>query len=114
MKAKDLIKILQLNPEMDVKIYNGVVNDWMDVTLDTYTLVKEKPSTLLELINLQNMKNGLPLWDKLKKGYYKERDWEFENEYNINKKGFTHKKVFIIQGKYRNKSNFDRLGEIHY
>lgn len=114
MKAKDLIKILELNPESDVKLYNGMVDDWMDIQVDNITLVKERPSRVLEQINFQRNKDGLPLWDKLKKNYYKERDWEFENEYNVHKKGFTRKNVLLVQGKLRNKSSFDRLGKINY
>jgi hypothetical protein len=46
----------------------------MDIQVDNITLVKERPSRVLEQINFQRNKDGLPLWDKLKKNYYKERD----------------------------------------
>jgi hypothetical protein len=117
MKAKDLIKILEQNPEQDVKIYNGFVDDWMDIEIYTFELVKEKPSTTLNMINYQNQKKGLPLWDKLQKGKYKIREWEFKNsfvDYEKYKKDYSFKSIFLLQGKSRNKSIFDRFGTIKY
>lgn len=117
MKAKDLIKILEQNPEMDVKFYNSFVDDWMDIQVDEFTLVKEKPSFTLELINWQNEKQGLPLWDSLKGKNYQKRDWQFQNmftDYNRDKKNYSFKKVFLLQGKKRGITTFDRLGKIKY
>ena len=117
MKAKDLIKILEKNPEMEVKLYNGFVDDWMDISVSEDTLVKEKPSTTLMLINYDRERNNLPKLEKLSNTSYKKRQWEFPNQfadYERDKKDYSFKKIFCINGKRRGLSTFDRLGDIDY
>jgi hypothetical protein len=84
MKIKnigDLKKyIADLPDSMEIKYYNGMVDDWHNVDVLETELIKEKPSFTLKLINAFNEREGKPLWDKLKKGSFKPRDWEF-NEF---------------------------------
>lgn len=117
MKAKDLIKILEKNPELEIKLYNGFIDDWMDIDISEDILVKEKSSFLLKLINYERKRDGLPEIDKLSKTNYKKRTWEFPNEfvdYERDKKNYSFKKVICINGKRRDLSVFDRLGETEY
>ena len=117
MKAKDLIAILEKNPEQEIKLYNGFVGDWVDISIEECELVKTKDSTLLEQINYQNKREGLPIWSKLQEGKYKKRDWELKNrfvDYVKSKSHYDFKNVFMIQGTKRNKQTFDRHGDIEY
>lgn len=121
MKIKnigDLKKyIANLPDNMEIKFYNGMVDDWHNVDVLETELIKEKPSLTLKLINYQNERDGLPLWDKLKKGSYKAREWEFNDfiqEDSELMKGFNRKKIMLIQGVKRGKSSIDRMGEIEY
>lgn len=122
MKIKnigDLKKyIADLPDNMEIKYYNGMVDDWHNVDVLETELIKEKPSFTLKLINAFNEREGKPLWDKLKKGLFKPRDWEFndyiEEENKDLLKCFSRKKVLLIQGVKRGKSSFDRMGEIDY
>lgn len=118
MKAKDLIKILEKNPEQEVKFYNSFVDDWMNISVDEHELVKEKPSYILMLSNLDRKQKGLPehTLEDIKK-YKRGSEWEFKNDfadYERDKKHYSFKNIFLIQGKSRNKTTFDRLGEISY
>jgi hypothetical protein len=121
MKIKnigDLKKyIADLPDSMEIKYYNGMVDDWHNVDVLETELIKEKPSFTLKLINAFNEREGKPLWDKLKKGSFKPRDWEFNEfieEDSELMKCFSRKKVLLIQGVKRGKSSFDRMGEIDY
>ncbi len=113
MKAKDLIEILSEHPEREVKFFNGLVDDWMDIEVYDEILVKEKPSYTLEKINAQNSKYGWPLIDK-KEVLRLKKAWEisyYELD-NYSKKEFSSKEVFMISGKRRNKITYD--GGIEY
>lgn len=117
MKAKDLIAILEKKPEQEIKLYNNFIGDWADISIEECELVKTKDSTLLEQINYQNKREGLPIWDTLQEGKYQKRDWELKNrfiDYVKNKSCYHFKKVFLIQWIKRNKQTFDRLGNIEY
>lgn len=118
MKAKDLIKILQKNPEQEVKFFNGYVDDWMNITIQEETLIKEKPSHLLEIANYQRKSLGLPEYTPNDVKKFKQfSNWGFPNEfadYEKEKKNYSFKKVFLICGKKRGLSTFDRLGDIEY
>ncbi len=118
MKAKDLIKILEQNPDMDVKIYNGVVDDWMDISVDTIRLVKEKPSFVLKMYNLSRLHSNLPPVGKKDIKFFKRgSSWEFESnyvDYERDKKEYSFKKILLIQGIRRGKTVFDRIGSINY
>ncbi len=119
MKAKDLIKILETNPEMEVKFYNSFVDDWMDIGhVNEHELVKEKPSYILYLSNLCRQSRNLPLHSKEDVKKFKSgKEWVFKSnfvDYIEDKKNYSFKKIFLIQSKRRNVSTYDRLGEISY
>lgn len=126
MKIKnvgDLKKYLEAFPDnMEVKFYNGMVDDWHNLDVIESELFKEKPSFTLKLINYQRESNNQPKLNKLSKGSYKAREWEFANEFNQTfaddkieqKKCFSEKKILLFQGQSRGKSTFDRLGDISY
>ncbi len=101
MKAKDLIAILEKNPEQEIKLYNNLFGDWVDINIQECELVKIKDSTLLKQINNQKEREGLPIWSKLQEGKYKKRDWELKNrlvDYIKREPDYDFKKVFIIRG----------------
>lgn len=119
MKAKDLIKILEKYPERDVKIHNGIVNDWMDVEISDDELVKMKTSYHIDLINYHNKNedNKLTKEEYNKSNNIKKPNFEYKSafvDYDKNKSNYTFKPVFIISGKHRGLCTFDRLGTIHY
>lgn len=99
MKAKDLIKILEKYPELDVKIYNGFDDDIMDIKcVDEEELVRDKPKNIIDIINKQNKILGKPKINSLKV----KRKYTVKNKYinyNDNKNNYDFKKIFLIEPK---------------
>ena len=126
MKIKnvgELKKYLEQFPDnLEIKYFNGMVDDWHNVNVVEHELVKEKPSFTLKLINHQNERNGDPIWDKLKPSQYKVREWELRDSLDEElfrddpsmKKEFSFKKILLFEGITRGLSSFDRMGSIHY
>lgn len=127
MKKNKLIELLQSikgNPE--VKIWNGMVGDWMDVCLVESELVKESEEFLRWWIEAEwkqdNNTETIPediqkQLDGVIKERCKGREWDFPNNYVKDKErwyGKNRKKIILIDGKKRGKTTFDRLGEISY
>ena len=125
MKIKnvgELKKFLENFPDnMEIKYYNGMVDDWHNIDVIENVLFKEKPAFTLKLINYQRERNNEPKLTKLTKGSFRAREWEFANEFNQTfldaaeqKRCFSTKKILLFQGKTRGKSTFDRMGDINY
>ena len=93
MKVSDLKKELDKYPDnMDIKFYNGMVDDWMNIKLQETEVVMDTPA--LSKILYPNSK--------------KRKEWEFPNEFvNYNdpkqKKFYRFKKILLIGGKLRGK-----------
>ena len=128
MKIKNVGELKQylssFPDKTEIKFYNGDVDDWHDIIVDEDKLIKEKPLYTLETINYYNESKGLSKWNKLEKGRYKERDWEFINSFIADrlerhpedKKNYSFKKIILFQGRERGKSIYGGRyqGDIHY
>lgn len=113
MKAKNLIKILEQHPEMEVKIHNGFVNDWQDIDIIEETLEKLKPSIAFQTMVEQHKQHGTPQPKKKPK-----TNWQypspFEEDSDWRRPLYSRKKVFLIQGKPKGKTVSDRIGKMKY
>lgn len=111
MKVKDLIKELEKYPKnMEVKLHNGFVDDWQHFTLKTTTLEKYNPSFIYEMAMQQSIKHN-----KNNKFPFpiKKQEWIYVND--LEKHPFKkYKNILLIDAKLRDKTNYDRLGTIHY
>lgn len=116
--------LLNFPDKIEIKFYNGDVDDWHNVIVDEDELIKEKPSYTLDTINYYNEQHNIPKWSKLEKGKYKERDWEFINSFLMDeidrhpeeRKNYSFKKILLFQGERRNKSVYGGRysGDISY
>ena len=129
MKKNQLIALLQNikgNPE--VKLWNGMVEDWMDIEVVESELVKECKEFVRFRFEAswkqENRTFEIPpdvqeeIDEEIEKAYKKE-PWEFPNQYvsvEDEKRwyGNNRKKILLINGKLRGKSTYDRLGEMNY
>ena len=128
MKIKNVGELRQylssFPDKTEIKFYNGDVDDWHNVIVDEDELIKEKPSYTLETINYYNESKGLSKWEKLERGKYKEREWEFINSFLADslerhpedKKNYSFKKIILFQGMERGKFIYGGRyqGDIHY
>lgn len=127
MKKNDLIGLLSAIPgNPDIKLWNGMVGDWMDIDkqLVPADLVKQTFEHYAEMVRVErciDLKN----WDiKLSdeeiaelRQCYKKFDWEcneYVDEEDIKKKRYRRKNIFYINAKRRGQSTWDRLGDISY
>jgi len=129
MKKNKLIELLQNikgNPE--VKLWNGMVDDWMDICIVESELVKESEEFLRWQVEAQ-WKQDNKVWEipaevqhQLNETIHhlcKKREWDFPNPYVSAEDektwyGKNRKKILLIDGKKRGKTTFDRLGDISY
>jgi hypothetical protein len=130
MKKNQLIEQLQKikgNPE--IKMWNGYVDDWMNIQLCEQEFVKESEDFIRWSIEMawkeRNQKWEIPEEAQIQieeviKERLKDRQWELPNQclqtkedeerwYAKNKKKFV-----LINGKTRGKSIEDRLGKVSY
>ena len=130
MKKNQLIEQLQKikgNPE--IKMWNGYVDDWMNIQLCEQEFVKESEDFIRWSIEMawkeRNQKWEIPEEAQIQieeviKERLKDRQWELPNQYLQTKEdedrwyGKNKKKFVLINGKTRGKSIEDRLGEISY
>ncbi len=126
MKIKnvgELKKYLEQFPDdLEIKVYNGIVDDWHNIDVNEQVLIREKPKYTLETINAENIRNGQPLWKKLLPNQYKIREWDFIND-NLKfifhkspkeKNNYFFKKILLFDIILRNKRAYDRIGTIRY
>jgi hypothetical protein len=129
MKKNKLIELLQKiegNPE--VKLWNGMVQDWMDIQVVENELVKECKDFVRFRFEA-SWKQDNKTWeippdvqtqlDKQIDEAYKNEEWEFVNPFVSQKDeklwyGKNRKKILLIDGKKRGKTTFDRLGDMSY
>ena len=128
MKKSKLIALLNALPgDPDIKLWNGMVGDWMEIdsTLVAQSLVKQTLEHWLEMCRLENCRDHND-WDyqmpaeevaRLTKSYSKLHKWEM-NPYitleDVKAKRYSTKKVFIMQSKRKGVKTFDRFGDIEY
>ena len=130
MKKNQLIEQLQKikgNPE--IKMWNGYVDDWMNIQLCEQEFVKESEDFIRWSIEMawkeRNQKWEIPEEAQIQieeviKERLKDRQWELPNQYLQTEEdekrwyGKNKKKFVLINGKIRGKSIEDRLGKVSY
>lgn len=129
MKKNKLIELLQnIKGNPDIKMWNGLVEDWMDISIVKGELVKRCEEHIRWSIEAEWKQNNKS-WeipadvqqhlDEIIKQQVREEEWEFPNPYldeEAEKRwyGKHKKKVVLIDAKPRNKTYADRLGKISY
>lgn len=128
MKKNDLIGLLAAIPgNPDVKLWNGMVGDWMDIDKDLVSadLVKKTFEHYVEMCRLDRCYNEKN-WDiqfsekeiaDLRQSYKQYVSWEcneFVDEKDIKEKRYRRKNIVYINGKRRGVSTWDRLGSMEY
>ena len=128
MKKSKLIEMLNALPgNPDIKLWNGMVGDWVEIDplLVEQHLVKQTLEHWLEMCRLQDCRDRND-WDyqmpaeevaQLTNSYSKLHKWEM-NPYitleDVKAKRYSAKKVLIMQAKRKGVKTFDRLGDIEY
>jgi hypothetical protein len=128
MKKSKLIEMLnRLEGDPEIKLWNGMVGDWMDIDRELVPsdLVKQTFAHWLEMCRVEECKDRRD-WDyqmpaeevaRLKKDYNKVNTWEL-NPYvtleDVQEKRYSLKNIYILNAKTKGVKSFDRLGEIDY
>ena len=115
------------NPE--IKMWNGYVDDWMDIKLCEQEFVKESEDFIRWGVEME-WKEKNQSWEipeeaqiqieEVIKEMLKNRQWELPNQYLQTEEdekrwyGKNKKKFVLINGKIRGKSIEDRLGKVSY
>lgn len=130
MKKNKLIEILnKIEGNPDILLYNGFVDDWMDIEVETEprTLVKETVEFWLsryiyEYVGRHNEQPSESLkeeWLEKIKLKRKCSEWEFPNEF-VQEEDFEcwygkrYKKVHLINAKLRGKNDRGRGCDLEY
>lgn len=128
MKKSKLIELLnRLEGDPEIKLWNGMVGDWMDIApkLVPSDLVKQTRAHWLEMCRLQECRDRQD-WDyqlpdeevaQLKKDYNKVNTWDL-NPYvtleDVKEGRYSVKTIYLLNTKTRGVKTFDRLGNIDY
>lgn len=121
MKKNKLIEMLTAIPgNPDIKLWNGLVGDWMDINpeLGENHLVKVKFDLWLSAVCHQTGKIVSELSEpeiKLLKKKYRTLQWNVQ-EYTSpdDRKIYKFKRIVFLDAKMRGKTTHDRLGKISY
>lgn len=128
MKKSKLIELLNSIPgDPEVKLWNGLVGDWVDIENKAYQLdlVRQTEQHYIERVRIdeciarKDWEYQLPeeYVSKLKAGYKKVCVWEqndFVTREDIKEKRYAVKTVYAIQAKNKGVSTWDRAGNISY
>lgn len=130
MKKNQLIEQLQkIKGDPEIKMWNGYVDDWMDIKLCEQEFVKESEDFIRWGVEMawkeRNQKWEIPEEAQIQieeviKEMLKNRQWELPNQYLQTEEdekrwyGKNKKKFVLINGKIRGKSIEDRLGKVSY
>lgn len=128
MKKSKLIELLnKLEGDPDIKLWNGMVGDWMEISpeLVPQDLVKQNLDYWLEMCRLEDCHDRKD-WEyqmpkeeveRLTKNYPKLHQWEM-NPYitmeDVKEKRYKMKKILLLQPKVRGVKTWDRMGDISY
>lgn len=128
MKKSKLIELLnRLEGDPEIKLWNGMVGDWMDIApkLVPSDLVKQTRAHWLEMCRLQECRDRQD-WDyqlpaeevaQLKKDYNQVNTWEL-NPYvtleDVKEGRYSVKTIYLLNAKTKGVKAFDRLGDIDY
>lgn len=128
MKKSKLIEMLnRLEGDPEIKLWNGMVGDWMDIDpkLVPSDLVKQTLAHWLDMCRLHECRDRqdrdyqLPDEEvaQLKKDYNKVNTWELNPYVNLEdvKEGrYSVKTIYLLNAKTKGVKSFDRLGDIDY
>ena len=119
MNAGELIALLQtLPPDMEVKLWNGMVQDYQEIdpTLEKLTMSKDTFDKWIKHVAFERKRtvasfNAQEL-EALRLQY---EDLEFQDIYAGNLcQGYVHKAIAALHALPSGKRTFDRLGTIEY
>jgi hypothetical protein len=132
MKKYKLINLIQqIEGNPDIFLWNGMVEDWMEIdpTLVELEMVKQRKEHVAKHIRFQYQKDNDAFYltpeqeinlSKIIEESYKKHysQWELPNRY-VEPQEFKEwygksKKVIIINAKTKGKKSFDRFGEVSY
>jgi hypothetical protein len=128
MKKSKLIEMLnRLEGDPEIKLWNGMVGDWMDISKELVPsdLVKQSLEHWLEMCRVQECRHRRD-WDyqlpaeevaQLKKDYNKVNTWElnpFVTLEDVKEKRYKLKNIYILNAKRKGVTDFDRVGDIDY
>ena len=128
MKKSKLIKmLLDIEGDVDVRFWNGFVQDWMEFSpeLVEVNLYKKTESYYIENVRRQ-MAIEKKDWDykiseedtkRLKNAYKRVCKWQtsdYVSDEDVREKRYSIKKVFMMQSKTRGVNTFDMSGRISY
>jgi hypothetical protein len=128
MKKSKLIEMLnRLEGDPEIKLWNGMVGDWMDIDRELVPsdLVKQSLEHWLEMCRVQECRERRD-WDyqlpaeevaALKKDYNRVNTWElnpFVTLEDVQEKRYKLKNIYILNAKTKGVKAFDRLGDIDY
>lgn len=128
MKKSKLIEMLnRLEGDPEIKLWNGMVGDWMDISKELVPsdLVKQTLEHWLEMCRVQECRERRD-WDyqlpdeevaALKKDYNRINTWElnpFVTLEDVQEKRYKLKNIYILNAKTKGVKAFDRLGDIDY
>jgi hypothetical protein len=128
MKKSKLIAMLNaLEGDPDIKMWNGMVGDWMEIDpeLVPQVLVRQTLTHWLEMCRLEEC-SELKDWShqlsektiaELEGTYPRVNKWEmnpYVTQEDVNEKRYKSKNVLIMQAKPRGINTFDRVGYISY
>lgn len=128
MKKSDLIELLNSIPgNPEVKLWNGLVGDWVDIEKKVYPLelVKQTEQHYLERVRIdeciarKDWEYQLPedRLDKLKVSHKRNCKWEqndFVTREDVAEKRYSVKTVYALQAKNKGVTTWDRAGNISY
>jgi len=128
MKKSKLIEMLnRLEGDPEIKLWNGIVGDWMDIDKELVPseLVKQTLEHWLEMCRIgdcrdrQDRDYQLPAEEvaRLKKDYHRINTWElnpFVTLEDVKEKRYKLKNIYILNAKTKGVKAFDRLGDIDY
>lgn len=128
MKKSKLIELLNsLKGDPEIKLWNGMVEDWMDIKpeLIESDLVKMTEKYWLESCRLESCIDRKD-WDyqlppkelaELKKNYNKVCKWEL-NPFiyldDVKEKRYDIKNIYILTAKVKGIKSYDRVGTLSY
>ena len=128
MKKSKLIEMLnRLEGDPEIKLWNGMVGDWMDIDRELVPsdLVKQTLEHWLEMCRIDDCRDRRD-WDyqlpaeevvRLKKDYNRVNTWElnpFVTLEDVKEKRYKLKNIYILNAKTKGVKAFDRLGDIDY
>lgn len=128
MKKNQLIELLQQLPgNPEIKLWNGLVGDWMDIgQLVESELVKHSVDYFRKGIRHDLLRDGVPA-DQINEQELesdanecaRKSAWEFPNQFLQEERyadwyGKNRKKIYLIEAKKRGQTTYDRLGSIDY